>query len=105
MEPLTSSSAAPFIQEIFKSLWKGATKLPDWIKDVYARSDPFGLEAGKYAEHAISQHNSMRIIGMDKPVPLEGIYINVNIRNERARQLEFDGDFHEWRSTQDFSMY
>lgn len=105
MDPQTLAYAAPFIQEIFNSVWKGTSKIPDWIQEMYAKNDPFGLEAAKYAEHVISQYNSMRIIGMDRPVPLEGIYINVNIRNELARQLEFDSDLHEWRSAQGFASY
>ena len=48
MNPQTIAYAAPFIQEIFNSVWKGTSKIPDWIQEMYAKNDPFGLEDHGY---------------------------------------------------------
>lgn len=104
MEPLQVVATA-LIQQVFKSAWSGVTQVPQWVKDKLSVGDPFRVEASSYAVHVVSQYNSMRIIGMEQPVPLDDIYINVNIRDQRTRQPDFDSDFWEWRASEDLVEY
>lgn len=67
------------VKGVFKSVWSGAKKVPAWIQTRLSNDDPFGKEAGIYAEYIESTYNSMRIIGMTSPVSIRGIYVNVNI--------------------------
>src|SRR5687767_387538 len=102
---LATALATVAVQEIFRGAWKGAAQVPDWVRAKLSSTDPFRIEAANYAGHVLSQYNSMRIIGMDQPVPLDGIYINVNIRDQRARDEEFESDFWEWRAADGLVKY
>lgn len=105
MEPLSAALATVVVQEIFRGAWKSAAQPPDWIKNKLAATDPFGIEAAEYAKHVIAQYNSMRIIGMDQPVPLDGIYINVNVRDQKSRYRDFESDYWEWRAAEGLVDY
>lgn len=94
------------LAEIFRKAWAGDKGDPSWIREKYQRSDPFGLEARKYAQEVASRYNSMRVIGMDRPTPLEDIYINVNVRDrtQSIRSHSYE-DFWEWEEAQDLVTY
>ncbi len=72
------------VAKIFKTLWESAKNPPRWIKDKYQARDPFGLEAKKYVAHINDTYNSMRIIGMSEPSPIDDIYINVYVRDNNS---------------------
>jgi len=98
-------AAATLIKEIFKSAWKTVAKVPDWIKKIYETNDPFGLEADRYAGSVLPRYNSMRIVGMESSVPLDDIYITVNILDEREQQRALSGDYWEWRASEGLVQY
>ena len=66
-------------KEVFASAWKSFTKVPQWIQDKYREHDPFSLEAKLYCERIEGRYNTMRIIGMSRPMPIRNIFVRVNI--------------------------
>jgi len=73
-------------KEAFAAAWKTAAKAPDWIKEKYRGGDPFGLEARKYCERIEGRYNTMRIIGMSRPMPIRSIFVRVNILRKISAQ-------------------
>jgi predicted NACHT family NTPase len=68
-----------FAKEVFSAAWKGVSSAPEWIRKRYAESDPFGLEADRYCKRVEDRYNSMRIIGMSRPMSIRSIFVRVNI--------------------------
>ncbi|MGH8435802.1 MAG: NACHT domain-containing protein [Pseudomonas sp.] len=73
-------------KEVFASAWKSAKKVPQWIQDKYRDHDPFGLEARRYCERIEGRYNTMRIIGMSRPMPIRSIFVRVNILRKISAQ-------------------
>ena len=73
-------------KEVFASAWKSAKKVPQWIQDKYKDHDPFGLEARRYCERIEGRYNTMKIIGMSRPMPIRSIFVRVNILRKISAQ-------------------
>lgn len=67
------------ITEIFKACFSGLKDAEDWIKAKNKQYDPFQRAATKYVQQVEQRYNSMRIFGMNKPVPLRSIYTRINV--------------------------
>jgi predicted NACHT family NTPase len=76
---LAEKVAANIITEVFKSSVKGVKEAKEWFKDKNAEYDIFGNAAQKYVDKVEERFNTIRILGMDKPVLLRNIYARVNI--------------------------
>lgn len=76
---LAGKVAANIITEVFKSSVKGVKEAKEWFKDKNAEYDVFGNAAKKYTDKVEERFNTIRILGMDRPVPLRNIYARVNI--------------------------
>lgn len=73
--------------EAFKESFKGIFKSKNWFIAKEKEYDFFGKAAKKYSEKMEERYNSVRIFGMDKPIPLRSIYVRVNILKKiTARQ-------------------
>lgn len=73
-------------KEVFSSAWKSVKKIPQWIQDKNREHDPFGLEARQYCERIEGRYNTMRIIGMSRPMPIRNIFVRVNILKKISAQ-------------------
>ena len=73
-------------KEVFANAWKLVKKAPQWIQDKYTEKDPFGLEARRYCEKIEGRYNTMRIIGMSRPMPIRSIFVHVNILKKITAQ-------------------
>src|ERR1035437_2808006 len=71
---------------IFASAWKSISKVPQWIQNKYREHDPFGVEAGLYSARIEDRYNTMRIIGMCRPMPIRNIFVRVNILRKISAQ-------------------
>jgi len=67
------------ITEVFKASVKGLGSADAWLREKSKGYDPFGIAAKKYVERLCGRYNSMRIFGMNEPVPLNEIFVKVNI--------------------------
>ena len=104
-QPSLESVGASLVGKIFAKIWENAKNPPQWVKDKYQVSDPFGFEAKKYVAHVRSAYNSMRIIGMSDPVPIDGIYINVNVRNKEDFSDYFDENYWDTEDLEETKKY
>lgn len=86
------SAGKAVLTEVFKGAWSTAKKAPDWIVAKLQQAEPFGFEAEKYAASIERRYNSMRIIGMPKPVPIRGIFVHVNILEKISAQQRLNLD-------------
>ena len=68
--------AAKVIIEVFKSIIYGAEK---WFADKKKTHDFFGQAARQYALKLEEQYGMIRILGMDRPISLRDIYVNVDV--------------------------
>jgi len=73
-------------KEVFASAWRSVKKVPHWIQDKYREHDPFSLEATRYCERIEGRYNTMRIIGMSRPMPIRSIFVRVNILKKISAQ-------------------
>jgi hypothetical protein len=89
-DPLTDKAVVDIgtavAKETFASAWKSVAKVPAWIQEKYKGHDPFGLEARSYCERVESRYNTMRIIGMSRPMPIRNIFVRVNILRKISAQ-------------------
>src|SRR4051794_1127357 len=99
---IVSKVAVDLVTSVFKSSLGRLKEAQDWLNNKNTQFDPLGSAARKYAERIEERYNSMRIFGMDKPVPLRSIYTRVNILEKitsrhratvRELELFFDRDF------------
>lgn len=74
------------IKDVIKAAWSKATKVPEWVKRRYEKEDPFGLEAARYCERVQERYDTMRIIGMPRPIPIRNIFVRVNILHKISAQ-------------------
>jgi len=78
MDPISDIStkiAVNTLTELFKTAWSGLGSAVKWAKS----SDVLGLAASKYIENLNQRHSMMRILGMERPIPLRSIYVRVNL--------------------------
>jgi predicted NACHT family NTPase len=101
-ENIAVNVATNAITEIFKSTLQTAEK---WVTDKQKEHDFLGLAARSYATKLEQLYSMVRILGMEKPISLRDIYVNVNVLEkitERQRisieELEkfFDRDQHSF---------
>lgn len=81
-DPLTDASvkvATSLITEIFKTCFSSLKDAEEWLKIKKRQHDPLGIAAKKYSEKVEELYNSIKIIGMNNPLPLRNIYTRVNI--------------------------
>lgn len=76
---LAAKVAVNIITEIFKTCFSGLKEAEERVKTKNKQYDPFGLAAKRYANRVEERYNSVRIFGMDRPVPLRSIYTRVNV--------------------------
>jgi len=79
---IAAKVAANLITEAFKSSFKSLKEAEDWLVRLNKKRDFFGFAARRYAHKVESRYNSMRIFGMNNPVPLRNIYTRVNVLNK-----------------------
>jgi predicted NACHT family NTPase len=75
-ENLALNVATNVLTEIFKSTLQTAEK---WITDKRKEHDFFGVAARNYATKLEQLYGMVRILGMEKPISLRDIYVNVNV--------------------------
>lgn len=110
---IARESGDNIVSEIFKKAFSVFSDATEWIR-MYGPDVGFLSSAGtEYAGQLEERNNSMRILGMTKPVPLRSIYTRVNIlekitsrHRETLEDLErfFDRDrrhFGKIRETKD----
>jgi predicted NACHT family NTPase len=73
---LAANVAANIITEVFRSVLHTAEK---WFDDRRKEHDFLGLAARRYASKLEEQHSMTRILGMEKPISLRDIYVNVDV--------------------------
>lgn len=66
-------------EDVIGAVFKEAAKAGKWIIDKNKELDLSGVAAKKYAAQMEDRYNTVRIFGMDKPLPLRDIYVRVNI--------------------------
>ena len=75
-ENLAAKVAANVITEVFKSVLQTAEK---WFDDKRKEYDFLGLAAQRYASKLEEQYSMIRILGMERPISLRDIYVNVDV--------------------------
>lgn len=73
-------------KEVFAKAWSLVTNAPQWIQKRYREKDPFGLEASRYCARVEERYNTMRIIGMSRPMQIRSIFVRVNILKKISAQ-------------------
>lgn len=73
-------------KEVFVKAWSLVTNAPQWIQKRYREKDPFGLEASRYCARVEERYNTMRIIGMSRPMQIRSIFVRVNILKKISAQ-------------------
>ena len=81
MQEIFTKTAVGLATEMFKE----ALKTVKTVGGHLIAKDIIGTAAQRYAESAERRHNSIRIFGMSRPVPLEQIYTKVNVLTKIAR--------------------
>jgi NACHT domain len=76
---LAAKVAVNLITETLKASLIGLKSAKDWFKSKSEEHDFFGRAARKYAAKVEERYNSMRIFGMNEPIPLRNIYTRVSI--------------------------
>lgn len=76
---LAGNVAANVIAEVFKYSVKGVKEVREWFKDKNTEYALFSSAAKNYTDKVEERFNTIRILGMDKPVLLRNIYARVNI--------------------------
>jgi hypothetical protein len=76
---LAQKVAVNVITEAFKAAMGTFRDAVDWFKSQNEEHDFFGTAARKYAERMEGRYDTMRIFGMNEPVPLRTIYTRVNV--------------------------
>jgi len=78
-ENLAASVAANVIIEVFKSVWHTLHSAEKWFADRQKEHDFLGLAARRYASKLEEQYGVIRILGMERPISLRDIYVNVDV--------------------------
>jgi predicted NACHT family NTPase len=87
------------VAEIFKECMHGVKTLATILSDEAKNRDIWGIAGQKYEESIARRHNSMKILGMTRPVPLDRIYTKVNLLEKiSTSQIQPDADLREFSS-------
>ncbi len=78
------------IQELFSSAYDGDWK---WFKERDKEKAFFALAAQKYATEIWRQYNSIRVFGMTDNVPLDSLFVRVNVLEKNQEQYRDSVDF------------
>lgn len=78
-EDLAAKVAANVIIEVFKSVWHTLDNTEKWFADKQKEYDFFGRAARRYALKLEEQYGLIRILGMERPISLRDIYVNVDV--------------------------
>lgn len=78
-EDLAARVAANVITEVFKSVWRTLQGTEKWFANKQKEHDFLGLAARHYASKLEEQYGLIRILGMEKPISLRDIYVNVDV--------------------------
>ncbi|MBN2009214.1 NACHT domain-containing protein [candidate division KSB1 bacterium] len=76
---IISKVAVNIITEIFKNSLCGIKEVHTWVSSKSKKHDLLKLSSGKYVSKLENLYSEIRIIGMQKPVPLRKIFVNVNV--------------------------
>ena len=71
--------AAAILVEIFKKSFKGFIVTGKWLALKGNEHDIFGKAAKQYTRKFEERFGQIRIIGMDKPVPLRNMFVSVRL--------------------------
>jgi hypothetical protein len=74
-----SELATKFLVEVFKEGLKAAIGGVSKAKRSLVKLDPFQTAFKKYLHRLEERYNTIRIIGMDSPIPLRSIYVRLNV--------------------------
>lgn len=73
-----------FIQDIFNKAYNNTW---NWFKEEIKEHDFFKTAAKKYGKKIYDRYNTIRVFGMNRPVPLKDLFVRVNILEKiTARQ-------------------
>ena len=88
------------VVQIFKECMHGVKNLATILSDEAKNRDIWGTAGRKYEESIARRYNSMKILGMTRPVPLDRIYTKVNLLEKISiSQTLPDVDLREFSST------
>lgn len=82
--------ASKVITEIFIDVYKGAW---NWFTDKKKEQDFFGMAGRKYAGEMWRRYNSIRVFGMTDDVPLDSLFVRVNILEKNQEKYRDSVDF------------
>src|SRR5690242_17381394 len=88
MDDFQSKIAAGMVVELFKEAIKGAQHLSNLIGGKLKVSDPLGTAARLYIDSCERRHNSIRIFGMSRSIPLDRVYTSVRVLSQ-VQKTEF----------------
>lgn len=75
------------IEDVLGAIFKEAAKAGQWLIEKNKELDYTGAAARRYAAHLEERYNTVRVFGMDKPLPLREIFVRVNVLEKiTARQ-------------------
>ena len=77
--PDPTLETASLITEVFKGAVRGIKRFDKWAGDKAVERDLLGIAARTYAARLEERYNTMRVLGMSKPVPLRSIYVRVKV--------------------------
>lgn len=78
------------IQQLFSSVYDGKWK---WFKEKAKEKAFFTLAAQRYGREIWRQYNSMRVFGMTEDVPLDDLFVRVNILEKNQEKYRDSLDF------------
>jgi len=85
---LASTAVTELLKEALRGLEFATKRAFRGLKD----ADVLSVAAKRYFEGVERRHNSMRIFGMSKPIPLTRIYTRVNILERLSRTEHYNID-------------
>lgn len=95
---LVAKITVNMITEIFKKSFTGLLTAEKWLIKKNKELDFFGAAAKRYAGKLEERYNTIRIFGMQKPLPLRSVFVSINIlekitANQRLTIEELDKQF------------
>ena len=95
---LVAKVTVSIITEIFKKSFKGLLTAERWLIKKNKELDFFGTAAKRYAGKLEERYNTIRIFGMQKPLPLRSVFVSINIlekitANQRLTIEELEKQF------------
>ena len=87
-----NSIATGFVTNVFTEIYTG---IGNWAIDKKKEKDFFGLQAKKYTGEVYKRFNSIRVFGMSDDVPLDTLFVRVNILKKIHQNYRDSADFLE----------